>query len=105
MSKFDQLFEESALATTGSTPFSHNPIEPEKLTGYSKIGGKRRVGRPAAKRSNPGYKAMTHILNVDTHRACLQKLREEELNPDFSDFLNGLMIEWLKIQQFVLPKM
>ena len=95
-SQFDELFQTPGPRVR-STSRDREPAPPARQD-------KPKLGRPPSKRSNPGFRAMTHILNVETYEACLIALRQKELKPDFSDFLNDLMAKWLKSQTAVLPK-
>ena len=60
--------------------------------------GKRPVGRPPGKRSREDHKTRTYVLHTPTVEQCEDELRRFTRKPDFSEFLNGLMQEWLRRQ-------
>lgn len=56
--------------------------------------GKRKVGRPPGKRSDPSYQQVTVLLHGQTYLEVRKRLLDER--KEVSDLLNELLSEWLK---------
>ena len=55
---------------------------------------KRRVGRPAGKRSDPNYQQVTVLLHQETYREVRKRLLDEK--KEVSTLLNELLDAWMK---------
>ena len=55
---------------------------------------KKRVGRPAGKRSDPNYQQVTVLLHQETYREVRKRLLDEK--KEVSTLLNELLDAWMK---------
>jgi hypothetical protein len=55
-------------------------------------------GRPRGKgkRNNPAYRQYTMLLRHENHDNALRKLQQTTLRPDFGEFVDRLIAEWLE---------
>ncbi|WP_407571889.1 hypothetical protein [Deinococcus altitudinis] len=87
--------EHRNLEETAVTP-SEQPTASEPVTTEAglKETAKRRVGRPAGKRSDPNYQQVTVLLHQETYREVRKRLLDEK--KEVSTLLNELLDVWLK---------
>ena len=87
MSKFDGIFE----AAKGKE-------KPKKRPRAAKASAPpaRRRGRPAGKRSDPDYEAITAYIRRDTHRDVKIALLQAGDGQEFSELVEQLLSKWLK---------
>lgn len=99
MSKFKSLLN----AAKGREP----EPEPEKQLPESKINQPssgaesnqpQKRGRPKGKRSHPDYEQVTAYIRKDTHRAAKIALLEEGEEREFSELIQKLLEQWLKLR-------
>lgn len=55
-------------------------------------------GRPKGKRSHPDYEQVTAYIRKDTYRAAKIALLSEEEEREFSELVQELLEEWLKLR-------
>ena len=55
-------------------------------------------GRPKGKRSHPDYEQVTAYIRKDTHRSAKIALLREGEEREFSELIQELLEEWLKLR-------
>jgi hypothetical protein len=89
VSKFDGIFE----AAKGQK-------KPTRRARASKASAApapaRRRGRPAGKRSDPDFEAITAYIRKDTHRDVKIALLKQGNSQEFSELVEELLSKWLK---------
>ena len=52
-------------------------------------------GRPPGKRSDPGWKPRTILMQITTHRRVSGLLLDQDEGPDLSELIDQLLREWI----------
>ncbi|MGY2896714.1 hypothetical protein [Deinococcus sp. UYEF24] len=88
--------EETATPNPDS-PVVSEPVtmEPVPSEAAPEEAAKKRVGRPAGKRSDPNYQQVTVLLHQQTYREVRKRLLDEK--KEVSTLLNELLDAWLKM--------
>jgi len=62
---------------------------------------RRGPGRPIGKKGNPAFKQYTILIRKDTHDRALSKLQKQLAKPDFSEYLEALILKDLEARRAV----
>ena len=88
MSKFRGLID-------GANSRNSTAPEPAPVAMPTKPRGR---GRPRGKRSDPGFEQVTAYIRKDTHRGAKIALLQEGKGREFSELVEDLLAEWLKVR-------
>jgi hypothetical protein len=91
-SKFKGIFEKPAERV--SEPEVEIATPPSPALPVPPLAKKR--GRPAGKRSDSQFVQITAYINKMTHRNVKIALLKSGADQDFSELVDGLLVDWLK---------
>lgn len=99
MSKFKSLLNAAKGREPEPEPEKQLP-EPEVNQPASVVESSQpqRRGRPKGKRSHPDYEQVTAYIRKNTHRAAKIALLEEGEEREFSELIQELLEQWLKLR-------
>jgi hypothetical protein len=95
---------EDTLPLNQASPNTNQPTPGAPASGIENQSHTRKMGRPKGKRSNPDYEQVTTYIRRDTHTAIKVLLLKDKGGGDFSELVQNLLEEYLKIQTFKHPK-
>lgn len=58
----------------------------------------KKMGRPGGKRSDPDYTQVTAYIRGNVHRDVKVALLLEDKGQEFSELINDLLTDWLRLQ-------
>lgn len=99
MSKFKSLLD----AAKGKEP-EPEPEKPSQDSAFNQpqpvaeFQPSQKRGRPKGKRSHPDYEQVTAYIRKDTYRSAKIALLREGEEREFSELIQSLLEEWLKLR-------
>jgi hypothetical protein len=97
--RVERSVDEGVKKSRVPAPTVANKVALPDNSSLSKRQESPKVGRPKGKRSNPDYEQVTTYIKRDTHMAVKMLLLQEKQSGDFSDLVQHLLEEYLKMQK------